>query len=78
MSIWQYFTFESIEECWYKWDMNWAWIAFMTLKLTRANLVRIKDALVKLVTANPELSAVSFLIFLIVTVALITKYVKSS
>lgn len=50
----------------------------MTLKLTRANLVRIKDALVKLVTANPELSAVSFLIFLIVTVALITKYVKSS
>jgi hypothetical protein len=58
--------------------MNWAWIAIMTLKLTRANLIRIKDALMKLVNANPGLSAVGFLIVMIVTVALIAKYVKSS
>ena len=58
--------------------MDWAWIAFMTIRLTRANLIRIKDAFMKIVTANPELSAVSFLIFLIVTVVLIAKYVKSS
>jgi hypothetical protein len=58
--------------------MDWAWIAFMTVKLTRANLIRIKDAFMKIVTANPELSAAGFLILLIVTVALIAKYVKSS
>ncbi len=57
--------------------MDWAWIAFMTLKLTRANLIRIKEAYMKLVTANPELSAAGFLIVVIVTVILILKYARS-
>lgn len=49
----------------------------MTLKLTRANLIRIKEAYMKLVTANPELSAAGFLIVVIVTVILILKYARS-
>jgi hypothetical protein len=57
--------------------MDWAWIAVMTLKLTRANIIRIKDALIKFVTANPELSAVGFLILLILAVVLIIKYARS-
>lgn len=65
-------------ECWYKWDMDWAWIAVMTLKLTRANLIRIKDVFIKLVNAYPELSAVGFLILIIIVVVLVAKYVKSS
>jgi hypothetical protein len=58
--------------------MDWAWIAVMTLRLTRANIIRMKEAFLKFVTANPELSAAGFLIVIIVTVALIAKYVKSS
>ena len=65
-------------EYWYKENMDWAWIAVMTLKLTRANLIRIKDAFIKLVNAYPELSAVGFLIFIVIVAALIAKYVKSS
>lgn len=57
--------------------MDWAWIAFMTLKLTRANLIRIKDAFMKLVNANPGLSAVFFLIVMIVAVIMILKFVRS-
>ena len=57
--------------------MNWAWIAVMTFKLTRANLIRIKEAFLRFVTANPELSAAGFFIVMIVAVILIFKYTKS-
>jgi len=69
---------ESKRECWYKWDMDWGWIAVMTLRLTRANIIRMKEALLKFVTSNPELSAAGFLILMIGTVILIAKYMKSS
>lgn len=69
---------ESVKEYWYKKNMNWAWIAIMTLKLTRANLLRIKDAFLKLLHAHPELSAAGLLIFMITAFALIIRYVKSS
>jgi hypothetical protein len=58
--------------------MELSWIVLTTLKLTRANLIRIKEALIKLITTNPELSAVGFLIVMIVAIALFAKYVKSS
>ena len=57
--------------------MDWAWIAFMTLKLTKANLIRIKYAFMKIVTANPELSAVVSLIVMIVAVIMILKFARS-
>lgn len=69
---------ESMKEYWYKKNMNWAWIAIMTLKLTRANLLRIKDAFLKLLHAHPELSAAGLLIFMTTAFALIVRYVKSS
>lgn len=49
----------------------------MTLKLTKANIIRIKDAFMKIATANPELSAVVFLIVMIVAVILILKFARS-
>lgn len=49
----------------------------MTLKLTKANIIRIKYAFMKIVTANPELSVVVFLIVMIVAVILILKFVRS-
>lgn len=58
--------------------MDWAWIAVMTLKLTKENLIRIKNAFMKFIAVNPELSAVGFLIVIIVTMVLIIKYLKSS
>jgi hypothetical protein len=58
--------------------MELSWIIITTLKLTRANLIRIKEALIKLITTNPELSAVGFLIVTIVAIALFAKYEKSS
>ncbi len=57
--------------------MDWAWIAVVTLRLTRANLIRIKNAFMKIVSANPELSAVVFLIVMIVAVILILKFARS-
>jgi hypothetical protein len=57
--------------------MEWAWIAVMTLKLTRANLIRIKEAFIKFVTMNPEISAVVFFIVMIVVVILVVKYTRS-
>jgi hypothetical protein len=68
---------DSMQEYWYKGDMDWAWIAFMTLKLTRANLIRLKDAFMKFVTTNPELSAVGFFVILIAAVILIFRYARS-
>lgn len=57
--------------------MDWAWIAVMTFKLTRANLIRIKDAFLRIVTANPELSALGFFVVIIAAVILILKYARS-
>jgi hypothetical protein len=68
---------ESIKDCWYKRDMDWAWIAVMTLRLTRANIIRIKEAFLEFVTANPELSAVGFFIVILAAVILILKYARS-
>jgi hypothetical protein len=58
--------------------MDWAWIAVVTLKLTRANLIRLKEAFLKFVTANPELSAVGFFVVLIAAVILIFRYARSA
>jgi hypothetical protein len=57
--------------------MDWAWIAVTTLKLTRANLIRTKEAFLKFVTTNPELSAVGLFIVIIAAVILILKYTRS-
>ncbi len=57
--------------------MELSWIVIMTLKLTKANIIRIKDACMKIATANPELSAVVFLIVMIVAVILILKFARS-
>jgi hypothetical protein len=57
--------------------MDWAWIAVMTLRLTRANLIRLKEAFLRFVTANPEISAVGFLVILIASLILILKYARS-
>lgn len=57
--------------------MELSWIVIMTLKLTKANIIRIKYAFMKIVTANPELSVVVFLIVMIVAVILILKFVRS-
>jgi hypothetical protein len=57
--------------------MDWAWIAVMTFKLTRANIIRIKEGFLRFVTANPQLSAAGFLIVIIMVVILILKYTRS-
>ena len=57
--------------------MELSWIVIVTLKLTKANIIRIKDAFMKIATANPELSAVVFLIVMIAAVILILKFTRS-
>ena len=54
--------------------MELGWILMMTLKLTRENILRIKETLSQIVAANPLLSAVIFMVIVVVILALILKH----
>jgi hypothetical protein len=58
--------------------MEMGWIVIMTLKLTRANLLRIKEILVQLIHTNPLLSACIFVAVATITTVIIIRYVKST
>lgn len=58
--------------------MELGWIIIMTLKLTKANLLRIKGTLVHLIHTNPLLSACVFLVLSAIITVIIIKYVKSA
>ncbi|MGD8537697.1 MAG: hypothetical protein PVI66_03145 [Candidatus Aminicenantes bacterium] len=50
----------------------------MTLKLTKANLLRIKETLIHLIHTHPLLSACAFVVSAAILVIIIMKYVKST
>lgn len=58
--------------------MELGWIIIMTPKLTRANLLRIKETVIHLVTTNPHLSAIVFVVVAAVISVFIIKYIKSA
>jgi hypothetical protein len=58
--------------------MELGWIVIMTLKLTKANLLRIKKTLLHLIQTNPFLSACIFVAVAIFLTVIIIKYVKST
>lgn len=49
----------------------------MTVRLTKANIIRLREAFLRFVTANPELSAVGFIIIVFAVMILILKYARS-
>ena len=57
--------------------MDWAWIAWVTLRLTQQNIERIKEALVTFVQQNPGLSVIIFMAVASVIVAWIIKHARS-
>jgi hypothetical protein len=58
--------------------MELGWIIIMTLKLTKANLLRIKETLIHLIHTHPLLSACAFVVSAAILVIIIMKYVKST
>jgi hypothetical protein len=58
--------------------MELGWIVMMTLKLTEANIVRIKETLFQFANTNPLLSTAIFLIVSAIATALILKYKNPS
>jgi len=57
--------------------MDWAWITWVTLRLTQQNIERIKEALVTFVQQNPGLSAVLFMVVASLIAAWIIRHVRS-
>lgn len=58
--------------------MELGWIVLMTLRLTKANLLRIKGTLLHLIQTNPLLSAVVFVALGAILMTIIIKYVRST
>jgi heme/copper-type cytochrome/quinol oxidase subunit 2 len=58
--------------------MELGWIIIMTLKLTRANLLRIKNTLVQFINTNPLLSAFIFVVVAVIILIVLIKYTKST
>ncbi len=57
--------------------MELDWIIIMTLKLTKANLLRLKETLFHFIHTNPLLSACLFVVVTAIGTVTIIKYVKS-
>lgn len=58
--------------------MELAWIVIVTLKLTRANILRIKETLVHLIAENPLPSAFVFVAIAAIVMAFILKNKNSA
>ena len=58
--------------------MELGWVIIMTLKLTKENLLRIKETLVHFIHTNPLLSACIFMVVAAIIAAIVIKYVKSA
>ena len=58
--------------------MELGWIIIMTLKLTKANLLRIKETLVNLIHTHPLLSACVIMVIATFLTVIIIKYIKSA
>ena len=58
--------------------MELGWIIIMTLRLTKANLLRIKETLIDFIHTNPLLSACIFMVAAAILTVVIIKYVKSA
>ena len=58
--------------------MDLGWIIIMTLKLTKGNLLRIKETLVRLIHTNPVLSACVFMVVVAILGIIVLKYIKSA
>jgi len=57
--------------------MDWALVAWITLRLTQRNIERIKEALLALIQEDPRLSALIFVVVTAVIVALIIRHARS-
>lgn len=57
--------------------MDWALVAWITLRLTQQNIYRIKQALFTFAKDNPGLSAVIFVVVVSLIVALIIRHAHS-
>ncbi len=58
--------------------MELGWIVIMTLKLTKENLLRIKETVFHLIATNPLISAIVFVVVASIVTVFILKYVKSA
>lgn len=58
--------------------MELGWIVIMTLKLTQANLLRIRKTLIQFVQQDPLLSACVFVVVAAIITITIIRYVKSA
>jgi hypothetical protein len=54
--------------------MELGWIVMMTIKLTRENILRIKETLSQIAAANPLLSGVIFIVIVAMVLALILRH----
>jgi hypothetical protein len=57
--------------------MDWAWIAWVTLRLTQRSVERIKDAVVQLAKENPGIAAVVFVVVVGLIIVWIYKHAGS-
>jgi len=57
--------------------MDWALVAWITLRLTQRNIERIKDSLVTLVRGNPGWAAIIFVAVVSVIVVGIIRHARS-
>jgi hypothetical protein len=58
--------------------MELGWIVIMTLRLTKANLLQLKETLFHFIQTNPLLSACVFVGVAAIGMVIIIKYVKSA
>jgi hypothetical protein len=53
--------------------MELGWIVIVTLKLTRANILRLKESLIHLVGTNPLPSSIIFVVISVLVLVMILK-----
>lgn len=58
--------------------MELGWIILVTLRLTRENILRLRETLIQFVGANPLFSVIIFLVVSAIVSALILKYKNPS